>query len=363
MVISSSNISMGSKREFETKSISQLTTVMGNEVTEYTAGETTKETEQTFKEFLEEETKKGETGSSLDFRSKLGNIKNIQSLDNRSAMRRVRQQTLMYIMHRIRQMLYDRITGNRTGDIQNLVNEKLSGNYSYLSNIDSNTIGSRTTYDYYGEYENTLFESTGKVVTADGREISFGINVAMTRSFEEAAMSSINIETSGVNNLVDPLVINLNNNVTSVSDQKFLFDIDSDGILDSISGLGGGSGFIALDINEDGVINDGSELFGTKSGSGFADLSEYDEDGNGWIDENDSIFSKLLIWTKDENGKDELYHLKDAGVGALCLERVSTNFSLNDIRDNTTNAVIRETGIFLYENGSVGTLQHLDLAT
>ena len=34
----------------------------------------------------------------------------------------------------------------------------------------------------------------------------------------------------------------------------------------------------------------------------FKDLAEYDEDHNGWIDENDSIFSKLKVWTKDENG-------------------------------------------------------------
>ncbi len=39
-------------------------------------------------------------------------------------------------------------------------------------------------------------------------------------------------------------------------------------------------------------INDGSELFGTSSGDGFKDLATYDEDENGWIDENDSIFSK-----------------------------------------------------------------------
>ena len=78
-----------------------------------------------------------------------------------------------------------------------------------------------------------------------------------------------------------------------------MFDIDADGEEESISYLQGGSGYLALDKNGDGVINDGSELFGTKSGDGFADLAEYDADGNGWIDENDPIFDKLLIWAKD----------------------------------------------------------------
>jgi imidazole glycerol phosphate synthase subunit HisF len=58
-----------------------------------------------------------------------------------------------------------------------------------------------------------------------------------------------------------------------------------------------------------------------------------------------------------------LYHLKDKGVGAICLESIDTDFSLKEIKEGSTNAVIRQTGIFLYENGGVGTMQHLDLAT
>jgi hypothetical protein len=123
-----------------------------------------------------------------------------------------------------------------------------------------------------------------------------------------------------------------------------------------------GSGFLALDKNGDGVINDGSELFGTKSGNGFADLAEYDSDGNGWIDEGDPIWDKLLVWTKDEDGNDRLYHLSELGVGAVGLANVSTQFSLNSQEDNTNNAIIRYTGVFLYENGEASTVQHLDLA-
>ena len=85
--------------------------------------------------------------------------------------------------------------------------------------------------------------------------------------------------------------------------------------------------FLLLDRNEDGKINDGSELFGTKSGDGFRDLSEYDEDRNGWIDENDSVFSKLKVWTKDSEGNDKLLNLKQADVGAIYLGNIDTEFS------------------------------------
>ena len=53
--------------------------------------------------------------------------------------------------------------------------------------------------------------------------------------------------------------------------------------------LGKGSGFLALDKDGNGKIDDGNELFGTKSSDGFGDLREYDSDGSGWIDENDEI--------------------------------------------------------------------------
>jgi len=223
--------------------------------------------------------------------------------------------------------------------------------------------GSYTEREYESETEETSFSTEGTVKTADGREISFNVSVTMSRSFEKAYEKSIQfapkIETRL--NLCDPLVINLTTDSANVTDQKFYFDLDADGVSDEISMLAPGSGFLALDKNGDGIINDGSELFGTKSGDGFKDLAAYDEDGNGWIDENDPIFDKLRIWTKDAFGKDVLCAIGKAGIGAIYLGNADTDFSLNSKKDNSTNALIRKTGIFLYENGACGTVQHLDL--
>lgn len=212
---------------------------------------------------------------------------------------------------------------------------------------------------YHMEEEHTTFATQGTVKTADGRELSFNLEFGMSRRFEEYYEENV---VTSIKTFKDPLVINLNTNIAQVSDQKFFFDLDCDGEEEEISSLQAGSGFLALDLNGDGKINDGSELFGTKSGDGFKDLSKYDLDGNGWIDEADPIWEKLLIWTKDENGKDKMYHLSDLGVGAIGLSRVGTQFSLNAKETNETNAMIRKTGIFLYENGTVSTLQQLDMA-
>lgn len=233
-----------------------------------------------------------------------------------------------------------------------------------LGSIEIGTNASGTTWQritatsgFVGESESTTFASKGLVQTADGRNIDFNVEVSMSRAF----MSQI--DTLEVQEYIktDPLMINLDTNIGSVSDQKFFFDLDSDGDEEQISFAGKGSGFLALDKNGDGKINDGSELFGTSSGDGFKDLAAYDEDGNGWIDENDSVFSKLKVWTKDENGNDYLIDLKKADVGAIYLSNADTQFSLKD-DENNLNAEIKKTGIYLREStGAVGSLNHVDL--
>ena len=212
---------------------------------------------------------------------------------------------------------------------------------------------------YFKETEDTGFRSKGKAFTADGREIDFNIDVRMSREFEKMSEERINF---GVGNCVDPLVINLKPGVTEVSDQEFYFDLDSDGEEEKIKSLSSGSGFLALDINSDGKINDGSELFGTKTGNGFKELARFDSDKDGWIDEDDEIFDKLRIWVKEEDGTDKLLDLKEAGVGAINLMNAHTEYSVKDMF-NKTNAVIRSTGMFLYEDGRAGTVQQVDMVS
>lgn len=218
-----------------------------------------------------------------------------------------------------------------------------------------------TTDTYYSEREAVTFDTKGMVHTSDGREIPFGLSFSMSRSFmEETHLKEV---VNDVMTFYDPLVLNMDVPTASVTDQKFFFDINQDGNKENISSLGKGSGFLALDKNGDGVINDGSELFGTKSGDGFRDLAAYDLDKNGWIDENDEIYQSLKVWTKDFEGNDTLLSLKEADIGAIYLGHVSTGFDLKDAETNDTNARIQSTGIFLHEStGEAGTIQHVDFS-
>lgn len=209
----------------------------------------------------------------------------------------------------------------------------------------------------FTDKEVTTFSAAGQVQTADGRCIDFNLNLEMSREFTR----TVGMEYTRKTFCVDPLVINLSGNPASFSDQTFFFDLDADGKEEEIASLSAGSGFLALDKNDDGIINNGKELFGPQSGDGFADLAAYDEDGNGWIDESDSVFKDLKIWTKDEDGGNRLIAIGKAGVGAIYLGNTATEFSLNKATTNETQGIVRSTGIFLKESGETGTIQHVDL--
>lgn len=210
---------------------------------------------------------------------------------------------------------------------------------------------------YTEEAESTAFSGEGTAVTADGRTIPFNVAFELSRSYME--YSELTYVSQYTTVLTDPLVINLSDSPAQVTDQTFYFDLDGDGKEEEIAQLGAGSGYLALDKNNDGIINDGTELFGTASGDGFKDLSAYDSDGSGWIDEADEIYSQLKIWTKDADGKDVLLSLKEADVGAIYLGSTQTPFAVTD-ENNQIDGMVRRSGVYLHENGAAGTVQQID---
>lgn len=213
-------------------------------------------------------------------------------------------------------------------------------------------------HESYSESEQTSFEANGVVKTADGKEITFSLSLSMSRSYHEE--SDVSIRAGDARKKQDPLVLNFSGTAAQLTSQRFQFDLNADGKTEDINFAASGSGFLALDRNGDGEINNGSELFGARSGDGFAELAALDADRNGWIDENDGAYDQLRVWTKDNTGKDQLATLRQANVGALSLGRVETPFDLKD-SSNALQGQIRSTGIFLQEDGKAGTMQQVDL--
>lgn len=212
-------------------------------------------------------------------------------------------------------------------------------------------------HEHTEETASMHFETKGIVKTSDGKTINIDLSLNLSRSFISDQHTSFKAGDA----LKDPLVVNFGRASTELTSTKFSFDIDSDGQKDNISFVKSGSGFLAFDKNKDGKINNGSELFGPETGSGFMELKAYDDDNNGWIDENDAIYEQLQIWTKDDQGQDQLFALGQKGIGAIYLNAVASPFELKD-SVNSMNGVIQQSSVFLRENGSAGTIQHVDLS-
>lgn len=204
------------------------------------------------------------------------------------------------------------------------------------------------------EKEQMSYSSKGIVKTEDGKEIEFDLNVNMSR--EKYEKNAMNIQ---VGNFHDPLIIDLDGKGVGFTNKKISIDINLDGEKDSVFVPKGGSGFLALDKNNNGIIDDGKELFGPQTGEGFMELSKYDQDQNGWIDENDEIFNSLKIWEIDENGESTLIGLKEADVGAIYVSGVNTSYTLQS--EGEEAGKIKNSSFYLSESGVARQIHEVDL--
>lgn len=101
-----------------------------------------------------------------------------------------------------------------------------------------------------------------------------------------------------------------------------------------------------------------TELVG-QSGNGFAELAGSDEGGNGFIDEGDSIFSRLALVDQGATGL-TADTLTNRGVGAIFTGSVATPYRFTD-GSNQTVATLSRSGIYLNENGPTAIARQVDV--
>ncbi|MBK8918190.1 MAG: hypothetical protein IPM73_09120 [Betaproteobacteria bacterium] len=130
---------------------------------------------------------------------------------------------------------------------------------------------------------------------------------------------------------MSPIILDLDRDgveTTGVRDGAH-FDHEGDGFAEQTGWVGKDDGLLVWDRDGDGFINDGSELFGSRTkltngslaANGFAALSELDSNRDGKVDAADSSFTSLRVW-KDVDGNgisapDELLDLSAVGVQSI----------------------------------------------
>jgi len=220
--------------------------------------------------------------------------------------------------------------------------------------------GAGLAYDYRAlreELEVASYSAAGTIRTSDGQEISFNLDLVMARYRREETTLSLR---AGEARRKDPLVLDFAGTAELLTSQRFRFDLDGDGRGENLPLLAHGAGYLAIDRDGNGRIDSGRELFGPHSGNGFVELARLDDDGNGWIDENDAAFAQLRIWQPAAEGPGSLASLKDWGVGAIHLGHLTTPFELRGPSGEDLGAV-RSSGFYLRENGAPGLMRQIDL--
>jgi hypothetical protein len=130
-----------------------------------------------------------------------------------------------------------------------------------------------------------------------------------------------------------PLALDLNGggvNTLNIK-QGVEFDIFASGQQVQTGWIDSGDGLLVLDRNQDGVINDGSELFGSSTvlpsgqaaSDGYSALQALDDNHDGMITSADSVFGDLRVWVDgNSDGVSQTAELKS--LDALGITKIDS---------------------------------------
>ena len=161
-----------------------------------------------------------------------------------------------------------------------------------------------------------------------------------------------------------PLVIDLDGDGVETNEENSTvhFDHDNNGFAESTGWVGKDDGLLVRDINNNGQIDNGTELFGNnsvlssgeKAANGFEALADLDSNGDNIFNSQDEAWNEVKVWKDtNQNGEvdsGELLTLEQAGVSGINLNY--ENETTTDENGNQHN----QTGTFIKTDGTTGSI-------
>ena len=179
-------------------------------------------------------------------------------------------------------------------------------------------------------------------------------------------------------NTVSPLILDLNGDGVKTLNKTAgkHFDHAGDGFAERTGWVDKDDGLLVRDLNGDGKITSGRELFGNhtllknginagkQAANGFEALKDLDSNADGLVDDKDTAFASLRVW-KDTNGNGltdtgELLSLAQAGVKSLKVGY--TDAGSNAPADAQGNQH-QQLGTFTQTDGSTQNMHDVGFAT
>ena len=161
-----------------------------------------------------------------------------------------------------------------------------------------------------------------------------------------------------------PLVVDLDGDgveTVGVSEGVY-FDHDGNGFAEKSGWVGKDDGILVRDINNNGTIDNGTELFGNNSVlssgenalNGFEALKELDSNKDGVFNSSDEAWNTVKVWKdSNQNGivdNSELLSLEQANIAGINL-----NYNEQELVDGNGNTHA-QTGTIIKTDGSSGTI-------
>lgn len=159
--------------------------------------------------------------------------------------------------------------------------------------------------------------------------------------------------------VISPIVLDLDGDgveTTNVNNDWALFDFDGDGVKNRTGWISPDDGFLVFDRNNDGIINDGGELFGNHTlrydgqgtcADGYQALAQEDTNGDGLVNHLDFNWQYFKVWRDlNQNGQTdegELFTLDELGITGF-----EVGFNGEDLEQNGN--ILQGQGTF-YING------------
>lgn len=194
--------------------------------------------------------------------------------------------------------------------------------------------------------------------------INYFNQIDLIKNSIKSAFATAEVQTS-------PLILDLDGDgvETIGTNSGVYFDHANDGFKENTGWVGKDDGLLVRDINGNGQIDNGTELFGNnsvlsngkKAKNGFEALKDLDSNQDYVFDQNDAAWNEVKVW-KDSNSngivdEGELLTMEQAGVDHIRLTDKTKNQT--DEFDN----IHRQSGYFMSSDGKLETMTDVWFAT
>ena len=168
-----------------------------------------------------------------------------------------------------------------------------------------------------------------------------------------------------------PLIVDLDGDgieTVGVSDGVY-FDHDGNGFAEKSGWVGKDDGLLVRDINGNGQIDDGTELFGNnsvlssgaKAANGFEALKELDSNKDGVFNSSDEAWNEVKVW-KDMNQNGFVENGELLSMEEVNIKEINLSYQNENIKDINEN-IIGQTGSFIKNDNSAGNISDIWFVT